>query len=180
MRSAMAFSILLFIICFIHQSPGQTPKIGFVNSAKILQEFPEAQEANRKLDEIGKKWEEELDRMSKDLQQKYDEYQKQESLLADAEKRAKREDLIALEQRGIQYRQEKFGPKGELAVITDSLMRPVKQKVIKVIEQIAKEEKLQFVFDRNDQILVLLYGDPKYDFTDLVLFRLKRGSPSTK
>ena len=39
----------------------------------------------------------------------------------------------------------------------------------------AKDEKLQFIFDRNDQIMVLLYGDPKYDYTNLVLDKLKRG-----
>jgi Skp family chaperone for outer membrane proteins len=46
---------------------------------------------------------------------------------------------------------------------------------MKVIEAVAKEQKLQFVFDRNEQILVLLYGEAKFDFTNLVIDRLKRG-----
>ena len=49
------------------------------------------------------------------------------------------------------------------------------RKVIKVIEQVAKDEKLHFIFDRNDQIMVVLYGDAKFDFTNLVIDRLKRG-----
>jgi outer membrane protein len=172
--------ILLSVITLLTLAAGRTAlaqatKIGFVNSSKILQEYPEAQEANKKLDALGRTWQAELERMSKELQAKYDEFQKKEALLNETEKRAQREDLVALEQRGIQYRQQKFGNDGELALATDSILTPIKQKVIRVIEKLAKEEKLQFVFDRNDQILVLLYGEAKFDYTNLVIDRLKRG-----
>jgi Skp family chaperone for outer membrane proteins len=103
------------------------------------------------------------------------DFQKKEPLLKEDEKQVRRQELIELEQRGIQHRQEKFGQDGQLAALTDSLLTPIKQKVIKVIEQVAKDEKLQFIFDRNEQIMVVLYGDPKFDFTNLVIDRLKRG-----
>lgn len=177
-RTCILFSalLLLLVVSNVRPASAQATKIGFVNSSKILQDFPEAQEANKKLDAIGRQWQAELERMSKELQAKYDEFQKKEALLNEQEKRAQREDLVALEQRGIAYRQQKFGNDGELAIATDSLLTPIKQKVIRVIEKIAKEEKLQFVFDRNDQILVLLYGEAKFDYTNLVIDRLKRGT----
>ena len=167
--------ILLLSVSYATQVSAQSLKIGYVNSAKILQEYPDAIEANKKLDVIGKQWQAELERMSKDLQQRYEEFQKKEPLLKEDEKRTQREELVALEQKGYQFRQEKFGNDGELAVATDSLLRPIKQKVMKVIELVAKEEKIQFMFDRNEQIIVLLYGEPKYDYTNLVIDRLKRG-----
>ena len=167
--------ILLLSVSYATQVSAQSLKIGYVNSAKILQEYPDAIEANKKLDAIGKQWQAELERMSKDLQQRYEEFQKKEPLLKEDEKRTQREELVALEQKGYQFRQEKFGNDGELAVATDSLLRPIKQKVMKVIELVAKEEKIQFMFDRNEQIIVLLYGEPKYDYTNLVIDRLKRG-----
>ena len=167
--------ILIFSVTHTTRVFAQSPKIGYVNSAKILQEYPEAIEANKKLDAMGKQWQAELERMSKNLQQRYEEFQKKEPLLKDEEKRSQREELVALEQKGYQYRQEKFANDGELAIMTDSLLRPIKQKVMKVIEIVAKEEKIQFMFDRNEQIIVLLYGEPKYDYTNLVIDRLKRG-----
>jgi outer membrane protein len=173
------FILSLFILLLAagaRDAMAQSPKIGFVNSSKILSEFPEAQEANKKLDALGRTWQAELERMSKELQGKYDEFQKKEAMLSETEKRAQREDLVALEQRGIQFRTQKFGNDGELAVATDSILTPIKQKVIRVIEKVAKEEKIQFIFDRNDQILVLLYGEAKYDYTNLVIDRLKRGA----
>src|SRR5712672_3572922 len=50
------------------RATAQVPKIGYVNSAKVLQEFPEAQEAQKKLDAMGKGWQAELERMDKELQ----------------------------------------------------------------------------------------------------------------
>lgn len=149
-------------------------KIGYVNSAKILQEYPEAQEAQKKIDAKGKEWQAELEKMSRELQQRYEEYQKKEAMLTEQAKRDQREELIALEQRGYQYRQEKFGAGGELEMLSDSLLTPIKKKVMKIIEQLAKQEKLQFVFDRNEQIMVLLYGDNTFDYTFKVIDMLKR------
>lgn len=171
----LTFFIVILSILMIGTASGQALKIGYVNSSKILQEYPEAIEANKKLDAMSKQWQAQLETMSRDLQQKYEDFQKKEPLLKEDEKRTQREDLIALEQRGVQFRQEKFGNDGELAIATDSLLRPIKQKVMNIIQQIAKEEKIQFIFDRNEQIMVLLYGEAKYDFTNLVIDRLKRG-----
>jgi outer membrane protein len=175
------FSHLAFILIFLgfNNSQAQAQRIGFVNSSKILQEYPEAQEANKKLDEIGKGWQAELDRMSRDFEDKLKDYKKKEALMPEAEKRSAQDELAVLEQKGVAYRQQKFGSMGDLASATDSLLGPIKKKVLKVIEQAAKDEKLQFIFDRNDQITVLLYGEPKYDYTNYIIDKLKRGAART-
>lgn len=152
----------------------QTLKIGYVNSAKILQEYPEAQEAQKKLDNMGKAWQNELEKMSKELQKKYEDYQKQQGLMTEQKKLAAQQELVELEQKVYQFRSDKFGSDGELAQETEKLLQPIKDKVLKVIQQVAKEEKLTFVFDRNETIMVMLYGDPAYDYTYKVLDRLKR------
>jgi outer membrane protein len=168
-------SIVLTGFIFTTAVYAQAPKIGYVNSAKILQEFPDAIEANKKIESVGKQWQAELERMSKELQSRYEEFQKKEPLLKEDEKRSQREELVILEQKGIQYRQEKFGNDGELAIVSDSLLRPIKLKVMNVIAAVAKDEKIQFMFDRNEQIMFLLYGEAKFDYTNLVIDRLKRG-----
>jgi len=177
------FSFSLIILLFVavplstHKAAAQNAavKIGFVNSAQVLMGYPAAQQINTKLDGIARGWQTELEKMSAELQQKYQDFQKKEPLLKDDEKNLRRQELVELENRGIAYRQDKFSADGQLARLTDSLLTPIKQKVIKVIEQVAKDEKLQFIFDRNEQIMVVLYGDPKYDYTNLVIDKLKRG-----
>ncbi|HEV8537836.1 MAG TPA: OmpH family outer membrane protein [Bacteroidota bacterium] len=173
------FIALIILIAGIHTtSSAQALKIGFVNSSKILQEYPEALEANKKLDDLSKVWQGELDRMSKEFEEQLQDYKKKEALMADPEKRSAQEALALLEQKGLAYRQQRFGSTGDLASATDSLLGPIKKKVLKVIEQAAKEEKLHFIFDRNDQITVLLYGEAKFDYTNYIIDKLKRGTPT--
>ena len=174
----LSIACIIAVVAIAPEAPAQTTaqKIGFVNSSKVLQEYPEAQEINKKLDNMTRVWQTELEKIGKELQQKYEDFQKKEPLLKEDEKQLRRSELVELEQRGIAFRQEKFGNEGELAYLTDSLLTPLKQKVIKVIDLVAKEEKLQFIFDKNEQIMVLLYGDPKADYTNLVIDRLKRGT----
>jgi outer membrane protein len=166
--------IFVFILCGALAN-AQAVKIGYVNSAKILLEYTEAVDAQKKIDGKGQAWQSQLETMSRDLQSKYEAFQKKAATLTDQAKRDQQQELVELEQRGVQFRTDKFGSGGELAQLTDSLLTPIKKKVMKVIETIAKEQKLQFVFDRNEQILVLLYGEPKSDYTNLVIDRLKRG-----
>lgn len=170
------FFAAMSLCAFAHRNAVAQPlKIGFVNSSKILMEYRDAQDANKRLDAMAKQWQAELERMSTELKQKYEDYKKKEALMPEAEKRAQQEDLALLEQKGIQYRQQKFGNEGELAIATDSILGPIKKRVLKVIEQVAKDEKLQFIFDRNEQISVLLYGEEKFDYTNFIIDRLKRG-----
>lgn len=171
-------AFIMIIAAFPLTAQAQGLRIGFVNSSKILQEYSEAQDVNKKLDAMAQSWQSELERMSREFEAKFQDYQKKEALMPEAEKRAAREDLALMEQKGVAYRQQKFGSNGDLAVATDSLLGPVKKKVLKVIEQAAKDEKLQFIFDRNDQITVLLYGEAKYDYTNYIIDKLKRGTVS--
>lgn len=172
-RTILSFFIVTFVcISFVR---AQGPKIGYVNSAKILQEYPDAIEAQKKIDAKREEWGSALEGMSKDLQAKYDDFQKKQATLTEQAKRDQQQQLIELEKRGQDFQKDKFGSNGELANFTDSLLTPIKKKVMKAIESIAKSEHLQFVFDRNEQILVLLYGEAKSDYTNLVIDRLKRG-----
>ena len=51
-------------------------KIGYVNSAKIFQELPAAQDAQRRIDALGKPIQDSLETMQSDLQARYEDYQK--------------------------------------------------------------------------------------------------------
>jgi outer membrane protein len=150
-------------------------KIGYVNSTKIFQELPEAQDAQKKIDAITKPYQDSLAAMEKTLQDKIDDYQKRESLLNDAAKKAAQQEFADLKKKYDDYRLEKFGNDGEIAKLTDRIINPLKDRILKAIESVAKAEKYNFVFDQTENVRVLLYGDPKEDLTNRVLDKLKRG-----
>jgi outer membrane protein len=153
----------------------QSQKIGYVNSSKIFQEYPAAQEAQKKIDAITKPLQDSLEAMQRDLQARYEDYQKKEALMNDATKKSKQQELVDLERRYNEFRLDKFGNDGEVAKQTEKIINPVREKIKTAIASVAKEERYGFVFDKTDQIQILLYAEPSTDITFKVIDKLKRG-----
>lgn len=149
-------------------------KIGYVNSATVLDQIPEAQAAQRKLDALMKAWGDTVNQMTQQYQDKADAYQKQAAIMTDQAKQAAQQDLSTLQQQILQYRQEKVAQGGELDQTREKLMNPIRDKVYKVISQVAKDQKMQYVFDKRDELAVILYADPTFDITYKVLDILNR------
>lgn len=150
-------------------------KIGFVNSNKIFKELPEAREAQQKLEALAKPIQDEIEKREKAIQDKLEEYKKKEALMNDAAKRAAQQEIYDMDQKLREYKLEKLGSDGELARQQEKILTPIKEKILKAIERIAKELKYSFVFDQTETIPVLLYGEPSADLTFKVIDRLKTG-----
>jgi len=173
-NTGRALAALVLFLMLAVSVGGAQQKIGYVNSQKILDELPSAKEAKDSLAGIVKIWQGELDRMSKDLQEKYEDYQRKQGLYNDQTKQAEQKKLIDEEQKMNDYKAQKFGQQGELAIQQERLMAPIKERIFAAIKQIATENKLAFVFDKAGDV-VLLYGEPNADYTYKVIDRLKRG-----
>ncbi len=169
------FPVMALVLAAASPSGAQQQKIGYVNSTKIFQEIPEAQDAQKKIDAITKPYQDSLAAMEKELQSKIDEYQKKEGLMNDAAKKAAQQEFSDLKQKYDQFRLEKFGNDGDIAKQTDKIINPLKDKILRAIEKVAKQEKYSFVFDQTENVKVLLYGDAKEDLTNRVIDLLKRG-----
>ena len=100
--------------------------------------------------------------------------------MAPAAKDAEQQRLQDMRQKALDFQNQKLGQNGEAQQLRDKKLAPIRDKILKAIEAVAKEEGFSFVFDKANDIL-LLYADSKYDLTYKVLDRLKRGSAkSTK
>ncbi len=164
--------ILLFLATFTY---AQKIKIGYVNSQQILLQYSEAIKAQSDLDAIVKKWNAHIDSLTTQLQNKYSQFQQQAQTMTQQGQEAAQQELVQLDQEINKFRQEKFGqPNGEYFVKEEQLLAPVKEKILKAIKKVAKEEKMNFVFDKSGDVL-LLYADETYDITFKVLDALKRG-----
>jgi outer membrane protein len=168
------FLAILFIssVATFAQSP---QKIGYVDSQIILTQLPEAIKAQSDLDALTNTWSNQVDSMKLALQQQYADVQKQLATMTDEQKQLKQKELIEKEQQIYQFQNQKFGqPNGEIYQKQETIFAPVKAKIYAAIEQVAKEEGMQFIFDKSGDIL-LLYADSAFDITFKVLDSLKRG-----
>ncbi len=150
-------------------------KFGYVNSQTILGELPDAQEAQKKLNTEVQAAQDSIDSMQKSLQARLEDYQKRQAMLTDAAKKEEEQKLFDGDQAIKQFQQVKFGQNGQIAQEREKLFAPIRDRIVKAIQVVAKEEKMQFILDKTPDVALLLYADPQFDMTYKVLDRLKRG-----
>ena len=64
--------------------------------------------------------------------------------------------------------------KGLFFLKKKELIKPVQDKVFEAVEKVAKDNRLQMIFDKSGE-LVLIYTDPIHDYTDYVLEEMGLG-----
>lgn len=169
----LIFSLLFFSIATFAQS---SLKLGYVDSETILTQFPEAIKAQGDLDALTNKWSAQVDSMTLAYQQAIADYQKQQETMPDDKKLEAQQRIVGMEQQIMDFRRQKFSQgTGEIFREQERIFAPIKEKIYAAIEKVAKEENMQFVFDKSGDIL-LLYADSAFDITFKVLDKLKRGN----
>lgn len=165
--------LVAVLLLTVSIASAQATKAAFVDSEKILSELPEAQKASRELETLVTSWQDSLAKMNSDLQKQFEDYQKQESVMPAARKDAEQKRLADLDQQRREYATRKLDARtGEAAQEREKRLAPIREKVLRAIETVAKEDGFTFVFDRTN----VLYADVKVDLTYKVIDRLKRGS----
>jgi outer membrane protein len=167
-----AFILLSSTLGFAQQ------KIGWIDTQEIMKKLPEAIEAQTKLDAFVSQWQTEINKMQSDLQQESDDYQRRRLILPEQARIQEEQKLSDMQKKIMDLRNQRFGPNGDLAQQQNTIMRPVQEKVLQAIQDVAKEGDYDYIFDKSGQVL-LMYSNPKYDLTQQVLDKLKIPSTTT-
>jgi outer membrane protein len=171
-NGSIFFALAIIVLCSGSLRAQQGPKIGFVDTQEILKGFPEAQKVQEVLEGKYQVWRDSLELMGKNFQEQFDAYQAQMNTITEAAKQQKQLELGRMQK---EYQDFQSKKQSEGSAMEERLLAPILKKVQKAIDDVAKDQKLNFIFDRTAKIQILLYGDPKFDFTNLVLDKLKRG-----
>lgn len=146
--------------------------IGHINSEAIMQALPEAIDAQRSLDALVTQWEGELQKMQAEWKKKFDEYDRKKLILTEQTRAETERQLRELDQNITDYRNKKFGQNGELFLKQSEVMKPIQNKMFQVLEEVAKEDGYDYIFDKSGEIL-LMYANSKHDLTQKVLSRMQ-------
>jgi len=171
---------VLFLAAFAFIAPaGAQVKVGYFSSEGVMKQLPDAQDAQKQLDQLVADWQAEVSKMQDEWKRKFDEYDKRKLIMTDQRRADAEKELRDLDQRIIDYRNGKFGQNGELFQKQNELMKPVQDRVFKAVQDVAKEESFDYVFDKSGDIL-LMYANEKYDLTQKVMAKLRVVPPSGK
>ena len=166
------FVVCLILATALTVSADAQSKIGYINSESVMQTLPEAIDAQKTLDGLVAQWEAELQKMQTDWKKKYDEYDKKKLVLTDVARADQEKELRALDQSIQDYRNKKFGQNGELFQKQNEIMKPIQNKIFQVLEDIAKEDNYDYIFDKSGQVL-LVYANEKNYLTAKVIQRMQ-------
>jgi len=158
---------LLLILLFI-PILSEAQKFGYVNSEFILKNMKEYSEAMNDIDLLSKAWEKEISDMYIEIEKKEISLKNEEILLT-KDMYNERRGLLDKEWVSIrEYQQKVFGFEGLYFLKKKELIEPIQDIIFESIEKIAKKNRLQIVFDKSSEP-ILLYTNPIHDYTDYVL-----------
>ena len=164
-------AVVLLLALTVAVAPAQM-KIGFVNSEAIMQTLPEAIDAQKTMDAQVAAWESDLQKMQAEWKKKFDDYDRRKLILTEQVRADQERELRQLDQNITDFRNKKFGQNGELFQKQNDVMKPIQNKLFKIVDEVAKEDGFDYVFDRSGDTLVL-YANDKYDLTQKVLLRMQ-------
>ena len=173
----ISFFILLTITNITYAQKGV--KIGYIDTEYILQNLPEFNQVSSRLEEKAQDWKEEIDKRSREINQKKESLNSERILLTkEMIEEIEEEITIDLEELS-EYQQKRFGPRGDLIIQKKQLIQPIQDQIFNAIREIAKNKKYDFIFDKSADI-VMLYSDKRYDISDQILRTISRANNRKK
>jgi len=149
-------------------------KWGYIDATYILKMMPEYGEVQQELDKVSQQWQEEIAAMRTEIQSMYDAYQAEEVLLTEEMKQERLAAIEEKEETSQAYHRKVFGYEGLFFLKKKELLKPVQDKLFDAVEKVAKEKRLELVFDKSGEYAII-YSNPVHDYTDFVLEELGLG-----
>jgi outer membrane protein len=171
--SALALAFL-FTLTYSLADPAsaQEGKIGYVDSQRIFAESKDFADAQAKFDKDIAAWNKQAEEMQAEIED-LDQELKAQSLMLSKEKREEKErSLQAKKDAYQQYVEGTFGPGGKAERRNAELIKPIRDKIISIVEKVAIEENYAMVMDASTTSIA--YAKRSLDLTERIIEELKR------
>jgi outer membrane protein len=143
-------------------------RIGYIDTRRVIQEAPGAQEARATLEREMQGWQQQMQAMDDSLRTMMTDYQ-QRSTVMSADAKQRREQEIMQKQQGFEQRAQELQQTAGRR--QQELMEPIMQRVEQVIGEIRQAEGYAIIFDVASEAIVS--ADPSLDLTPRVIERMR-------
>lgn len=164
-----AFIIISILVLSVSATFAQ--RLAYVDSEYVLRHIPEYSAAQKQLDDMSQKWQQEVDNQYAEIEKLYQAYQNDQVLLNEETRRRREDEIVAKERTVKELQRSKFGMDGELFKQRTTLIQPIQEKVSNAIQSVATELGLDFIFDKGGE-LAFLYANPNLDKSNDVITKL--------
>jgi outer membrane protein len=168
---ALATSLIFAGVAGAQASPAPSPtNIGDNNTALLLQQAPGRAEAEAQFDKEVGVYRQQIQRMDDSLRTLMADFDRDAPKLDSATRESRR---TSIGQREAEYQSRARGLDSTMQARQAQLVKPIMERVQKVIEAIRAEDGYGFILDVGSQASVVVAADKRLDLTDRVLARLK-------
>lgn len=164
-RLVLVFTLVFFSILSYAQ------KFAYVDSEYVLSQIPKYKSAQLQLNELSAQWQLEFETKFLEIDKLRKDLQVEKVLLTRDMQISREKEITKKENEAKKFQQDKFGAEGELFQKKSELIRPIQDKVYDAINKVAKNNGLDFIFDKTGELLMLV-SNSKYDRSDEVLEEL--------
>ena len=139
-----------------------------IDSKYILEKMSDYKDAQSKLDNLSKTWQEEIDNRMAEVDKMYKGYQAERPMLSEDLRNKRQDEIVAKEKTAKDLQKQRFGYEGDLFKKREEMIKPVQDRVFNAVQKMASSKGYDMVLDKAGGV-TLFYADPKLDRNDDVL-----------
>ncbi|MFV1997446.1 MAG: OmpH family outer membrane protein [Acidiferrobacterales bacterium] len=162
---ALSFAVLLLMGVHTSVATAANLKIGYVNSAKVIEQAPQAKAALTRLDKEFSPRDNKLIKSREKMKNLESELEKNSLVLKDSERRNKERQLLILK-RDVRRATQEF--REDYNLRRNEELAALQKLVFKTITSIAKKQQFDLILHEG-----AIYASSKIDITDRVLQNLR-------
>lgn len=169
-KTIFSLSFLFVIMAFSMPQELLSQKVAFISSDMIREYYPDAKQAEQRVQSLVDEWKRELDARKQEIEALEFEIKKNRLIWTKQEKMEKEKKLKDIKLSREQYAQSKFAPEGEYDQLAKNLLGIIEAKIQAAIHDVGIDHGFDIIFDQS--IHPLPYVNYKYDMTINVLRKL--------
>jgi outer membrane protein len=146
----------------------QAPRIGYVNSQRILAEAPATETARQQFETAMQAFADELGGMEDRLESLQENLERQQATLTPAVRQERQQEI---QQLFIQYQQRSMEVEGQMQELQSELLGPIMERIYEAIEVVRAEQNYAIIFDAASGAIAT--ADQALDISPMVLERLR-------
>ncbi len=146
-RILLLLFVLLAGLQLQAQNIPQNQRVGYLNTAEILEQIPEYVVAQEKLEDLAKQYEADVEREFNKIEQLYQAYQSAKSTMNSNQRTERENDIIERERTAKELQKKYFGQDGVMQTKSEELIGPIQERVQQAIDKVAQDGNFMLIFD---------------------------------
>ena len=174
MKTALGY-IALFVFLMVAPSAvaQRSVRVAYVDLDEVLASLPAYAQAQKNLEARVEDWKKEAQAREEVIAGLKQVLAQERPLLTPELIQDRETEINAATQELMQYRQQRFGPEGDLMIARKGMMEPIQDQVYEAIRKLGAEKGYDFIFEKSSDA-VMLYAQKRYDLSDELIRLLSK------